>query len=76
MKTLNRKRTLHWLGYATGLIIFGVVAYWGCATAPKISPEEEAAMRAREQARQDSIRRFEVAKKLESGPRKLQEQRV
>ena len=39
----------------------------GCSTAPKISPEEIAAQQAREKARQDSIRRFEVAKNWSLG---------
>ena len=67
MNSIHTKKVLQIVSYATSLLFFAALAYWGCASAPKISPEEEAAMKAREKARQDSIRRFEVAKNWSLG---------
>jgi tetratricopeptide (TPR) repeat protein len=55
------------LTYGLGLFFFAWIAYIGCASGPKITPEQEAALRAQEQAKQDSIRRFEAAKNWSLG---------
>ncbi len=67
MKGLKKRQIFPFVAHVLGLLVFVWVAYYGCATAPQISPEEQAAMEAREKARQDSIRKFEVAKNWSLG---------
>ncbi|RMD94190.1 MAG: tetratricopeptide repeat protein [Calditrichaeota bacterium] len=67
MKREKIKLNLQGLSYVIALLLFAMTAYIACSTAPKLSPEEIAAKKQREQARQDSIRRFEVAKNWSLG---------
>ncbi|MCA9740040.1 MAG: tetratricopeptide repeat protein [Deferribacteres bacterium] len=51
----------------SALLVFATVAYWGCSSTPKMTPEQMAEMEAREKAKQDSIANFELRKNWSFG---------
>ena len=55
------------LSYGLGLLFFAWLAYVGCASGPKVTPEQQAGKQARELAKQDSIRKYEAAKNWSLG---------
>lgn len=63
LKKVSRGHLLHILG----ILLFAYVAYLGCAAGTKVTKQEDAALSAREKARQDSIRKFEAMKNWSLG---------
>lgn len=53
--------------YFSVFAVFAMVAYFGCSSTAKLTPEQIAEMEAREKARQDSIANFELKKNWSFG---------
>jgi tetratricopeptide (TPR) repeat protein len=48
-------------------MVFSASAYWGCSSGVQLTPEQQAALEAREKAKQDSIANFELRKSWSFG---------
>lgn len=53
--------------YGLCILAFSFLVSWGCASGPKVTPEQKAAQNSAEKARQDSLRRFEAMKNWSLG---------
>lgn len=67
MERNQLSRFWHGVFYFVALLFFASTIYWGCSSGAKLTPEQEAALDAREKARQDSIANFELKKNWSFG---------